>query len=205
MRPALLAVEPVEPRGALGERGDRREHRVHVTFPALDHLERGRVLAGDRRAALQPELAASPRPAAASRPTGERFPTSVTVAPRRTQSIAVFTVARDPHRLERHVGAAALGRGRHLAAPRPPPAGRERRAAPSRRASSRFSGSRSIANTRAQPAARSTCTRHRPIMPAPTTTAVSPTSSGVRPTACAATATGSTIAACSKLMPSGTR
>ena len=56
-----------------------------------------------------------------------------------------------------------------------------------------------------KPCARSTCTRQRPIIPAPTTTAVSPTATGVRLTACAATATGSTMAACSKLTVSGTR
>ena len=58
---------------------------------------------------------------------------------------------------------------------------------------------------RPQPAARNACTTRRPILPAPTTNAVSLSVTGVRATACSAMDTGSTIAACSNEIVSGRR
>ena len=101
---------------------------------------------------------------------------------------------RDADGLDGHVGPAAAGQ-REQPRQRIVAVGTQRFVGAQLAGQVKPARSRSTAMIRPQPAARRAWTTSSPIMPAPTTTAVSLRRIGVRPTACTATESGSTIAA----------
>src|ERR1039457_3990000 len=135
---------------------------------------------------------------------GDTFPTRVTAPPLRTAAIAV------------RMGSVAPTHSHATSAPRPSVSARIAptasvafgliaSVAPAARASFSRPSSGSTTITRLHPAFRAACMVTRPIIPLPTTTAVSPSRTGVRFTAWTATLTASISTACSKLRFCGSR